>query len=270
MAIIAVGTAASGLDIYLRDAAGQLTDPTSISYDIIEPGGTTVADDVAPYKRAIGHYDARTTTIPSGYSTSLAWTITWTFTSTGGVTSSASEEFTVSVGLTGAFTNIDNTIEQVKTNIAATDTELTDNQWEILVVKALARLNRRLGISLSYNESTGTIVPTPNDTVHDLIILQIECMLAKRRHAEAVSKGIRVRDGDSEIDTTAGFGGYKTVVGDVCGELEKAIQDYLINTEGPGEHGDTVWHGNTPVYDDHDHDGQADHTRWYDSPFDPD
>jgi hypothetical protein len=270
MPIIAVNQPASGLDIYLR-FNGILTDPLSISYNIKEPNLVTVASGNG-FKRSVGHYDARNSTIPSGYDTTSSWQIAWTFVSPGGVTSTATEEFTVTAALVSAFTNIDNVIEIIKTNMGL-DTEYTQTEYETFISKALRRLNRRLFFTgttsvLSISSSTGSITPTPNDTIFDLIILQSECLISKNIRRQAVSKGIRVRDGDSEIDTTAGFSGHSDVVKDFCGELEDAIKDYLVNHDGAGQHGDMIGYADQEIYEVLDHNGDAYNERELSSPFD--
>lgn len=275
MPIVAVGGSGIDLDIFLRNGAGALTDPASIFYDIKEPAGSLVADDVAPFKRSVGHYDARTTIIPSGFSITEPWTIIWSWTSAGGVTGSKTEEFTVSSSIEGSFTDIDEIIEQIQEDIALTDTELTDEQITLFISKSLDRLNIKLKLQgtdgeLSIDESTGAIVPTPNSSMRALIVMQAECLIVKRKQAGAVSNGIRVRDGDSEIDTTAGFRGLGDVVNNVCNELKDAINDYLSGIDGVGNHGDLIWHGNQRIIEDEDHDGQAFRQRDYRSPFDDD
>lgn len=278
MPIIQVNTAASGLDIFLRDGAGNLTDPTTITYDIAEPGLTLVADDVAGFKRSTGHFDARSTVIPSGFSTALPWKITWTFTSAGGVTSSKTEEFCVVSELSASFTNAENLFELVKIDID--ENTLTNPQLEKFLTKTLDWLNFKLrltgtGGELSFDGSKGEILPAPNSTIFSFIIMRMECLIVKRRQASAVGTGIKVRDGDSQIDTTASFAGHKTVVRDVCGELDKCIERYLDDLSqgvfgdgGAANNGDLIWHGNQRIIEDTDHDGQSFGTRDFRSPFD--
>ena len=125
---------------------------------------------------------------------------------------------------------------------------------------------------LSFNEDTGTIVPTPDSSIYDLILLQIECLIVKQTRRSAVSKGIRVRDGDSEIDTTAGFGGHDAVVKDICGELDNALKDMDWTDGGvldTGTDSMIIWYGNSRIYADMDHDGEGSgETKDYSSPFD--
>jgi len=275
MPIIPVLTAASGLDIFLRNGAGVLTDPASIFYDIKEPVGSLVADDVVPFKRSTGHYDARTTVIPSGFSIVDPWLVIWTWTSPGGVTSSKTEEFTVSTGLEGGFSGIEDITNQIKTDIAATATELSDEAIQIFIVKSLDRLNMKLMLEgtsaeLSFDDSKGVVVPTPSSSMRALIVMQAECLIVKKRQADAVRKGIRVRDGESEIDTTAGFRGHGDVVSGVCKELEDAIAAFLRGQGGAEQHGDLIWHGNQRLFEEANHDGQAFKIKDMRSPFDDD
>jgi len=273
MPIIPLNTAASGLDIKLRDGAGQLTDPTVITYDIQEPGLTLVADDIAGFKRAVGHYDARNTVIPSGFDVSKPWKVIWSWTAADGVSSSATEEFTVSTGLGGSFTDLDNITKQIKEDIAATAGEFTEEQLEIFIVKSLDRLNLKLQLQgttdeLSFNDSLGVIQPTPSSPMRALIVMQAECLIVKRRQSSAISKGIKVRDGDSAIDTTAGFAGHKDIVTDICETLDKCIAAFLRGLSGVEDLGAIIWHGNSRLFEDADFDGDAFGTKDFRTPFD--
>jgi hypothetical protein len=84
----------------------------------------------------------------------------------------------------------------------------------------------------------------------NLVLLQTECMYAKRKYFDSVLKGIRVKDGDTEIDTTAGFSGYDALIGGagvgVCDELKACLEDFnkRIATD-PAVWGDIIWKGNT-------------------------
>ena len=273
MPIIPQLTPASGLDIFLRDVNGNLTDPSTITYDIIEPGLTVVANDTSGFRRSTGHYDARNTTIPSGFDLTLPWTITWTFIFNG-VTTNASEEFTVAAGLSAGFILEEDLSQQIKTDLAISATEFTTSEINIFITKAVNRINRRLLLTgtsaqMSYNSTIGTISPALNSSLQDLIVLQTECLIAQSRNSNAVSKGIRVKDGDSEIDTTAGFAGHKDVISRLCDELDEAIKQYLYNTTGAAQNGKMVWYGNSNVFEEMGHNGQGNQeTRDFSSPFD--
>ncbi len=273
MAIIPVLTAASGLDIFLRNGAGQLTDPSSITYDIKEPGGTLVADDAVPFKRAVGVYDARTTIIPSGFSVDDPWCITWSWTSPGGVTSAKNEEFCVSTALFGSFIGASEIINQIKTDIAFEDGELTDQELNIIIDKSLDRLNLKLKLQgtageMSFNSSKGTIVPTPTSSLTALIVMQGECLITKRRQAQGSKSGRRVRQDGDFVDTTGGLSSQRDLTRTVCGELDRSIDDYLRCIDGAAEHGDIVWQGNRRAFEDADFDGDGFIEKDFRSPFD--
>ena len=275
MATLAVNTIASGLDIFLR-FQGVLTDPTSITYQITEPASTVVGSG-SGFKRSTGHYDARNSTIPSGFSIASAWTITWTFTSPAGVTSTASEDFSVSTSLVASFDNIQDVKDQVKLDLGLT-TEFTDAQLTTFVVKAINRLNRRLELTgtsseLSFDTGTGTISPSPNSTMQDFLVMQTECLLMKRDRRVAIGKGIRVKDGETEIDTTASFAGWNDSVEDICGELDEAVEKFLDDEDKTVyqtafNDAKNIWYGNTNICEDLLHNGQGDgRTRCEVSPF---
>lgn len=266
MAIVAQGQAASGLDVFIR-FQGVLTDPLAgPTYVITEPGGTTVGTG-SGFRRSAGHYDARDTVIPSGYSITEAWKIEWTATSPAGITSSHCEEFSVVASLDFDFNNLQNITDLVKLDLGLSDTDFTDTQFQQFTQKAINRINRRLCLTgtddeLSFDEGTGTITPTPNATIFDFIIMQIECFIVRNLRKVAVGKGIRVRDGETEIDTTAGFGGHKDQVNDICGELEKAVEDYKQQADEEAfssvvsNYSEIIWYGTSNVCEDLDHNGQ--------------
>jgi len=278
MAIVAQGQAASGLDIFIR-FQGALTDPIAgPTYVIKEPGGTTVGTG-SGFKRSTGIYDARATVIPSGFSITEEWKVTWTATSPASVTSSSTQCFSVVASLDFAFNNLQNITDLVKLDLGLSDTDFTDVQFQQFTQKAVNRINRRLCLTgtskqLSFDEGTGTITPTPNATIFDFLIMQIECFIVRNLRKVAVGKGIRVRDGETEIDTTAGFGGFKDQVTDICGELEMAVTDHLKREDQAefssvtSKYADVIWYGSSRVCEDLDHDGQnSGHRRCIISPF---
>lgn len=273
MAIIPVLTAASGLDIFLRNGAGQLTDPSSITYDIKEPGGTLVADDAVPFKKSVGIFDARTTIIPSGFSVDDPWCIIWSFTAPGGVTSSKTEEFTVSTALFGSFIGESQIINQIKTDIAFVAGELTDEQLNIIIQKSLDRLNLKLNFQgtdreMSFNTTTGIISPAPDSALTALIVMQGECLITKRRQAQGAKSGRRIRQDSDFVDTTGGLSSQRDLTRTVCNELDKCIDDYMRGIDGAAQHGDIVWQGNRRAFEDADFDGDGFVEKDFRSPFD--
>jgi len=276
MPLIQAGSVPSGLDIYTR-FGGVLTDPSGITFDIFDPSGTKLAPSgVSGFKQTVGHHDARNFgAVPSGALT--GWLITWTVISPVGVTTSHSESFEVATALDAGFTNVDNFYDQVKLDLAIDDTLFTDAQMDIFMVKSLNRLNRNLSLTgtdyeLSLDQTTSSVLPTPDSSVHDLIILQMECLISKNIRRNSVGKGIKVRDGDSEIDTTASFGGHNQVVLDACSELSDAVAKYLFNdpnsSSNPALHGGLITYDNSFTITDVDHAGDSAGTRDYSSPFD--
>jgi len=116
------------------------------------------------------------------------------------------------------------------------------------VGKSIRRLNRRLHIAettdaISVNAS-GTIT-APSEEVVDILCLQIECLIVKTNQGNAISKGIKIKSGSDSVDTTASFGGFQDLVGNVCGELKDAITDYLteIGDAAIVDGGDVIWYG---------------------------
>lgn len=97
------------------------------------------------------------------------------------------------------------------------------------------------------------------DPLFNLILLKTECMLAKRAHFDAAGKAIRVRDGDTEIDTSVSFAGLSSLVNDPngpCAEFEKFLQGYCTwvhrTTEGDvTKYSSLIWAGNTRKQERH-------------------
>lgn len=278
MAIVAVGAPASGLDVFLR-FQGVLTDPIAgPDYIIREPAGTVIGSGTG-HRRSVGHYDARDTTIPSGFSTTAAWSVTWTATSPAGVTNSVTEEFTVADSLEMAFSSLANITDLVKLDLSLTTDDFTQAQLDEFVQKAVNRINRRLRLTgtaaeIVFDEGSGTISPTPNATILDFLVMQVECFIVQNIRKIAVGKGIRVKDGETEIDTTASFKGFDDQVKDICNELKDAVEDFLeeedretyINAVVDGA--SVVWYGNSNICEDLLHNNQGDgRTRCIVSPF---
>ena len=155
----------------------------------------------------------------------------------------------------------------------------TDSEWDSLVDRSVTRINRKLSLTGNNGELTlaaGTYTRDDavavSDSVGDIILLQTECIVTKALRRAAVSKGIRVKDGDSSIDTTASFDGHDSIVNDVCGELDSAIIEYN-STDPDGEagaasFGDLITYDNSDITVDQDHNGETFSSRDYRSPFD--
>lgn len=170
--------------------------------------------------------------------------------------------------------------ERAEIDLGLSSDAYTDAQWDSLTERAVTRINRKLNLSGQDGElvlANGTYTRSDagelSDSVTDIVLLQVECILAKTLRRSAVSKGIRVKDGDSSIDTTAGFDGHAGVVDDICGELNQAIIDYKVQDPdgeaGAAAFGKLVTYDNSEIIIDVDHNGQTSRQRDYRSPFDP-
>jgi len=273
MPLIQAGATPQNLDIFTR-FGGTLTDPLAITFSIVSPTGMLSPSGVAGYRRTVGHYDARDFgVIPSGLDPD-PWTICWEITSPAGVTSQHKEAFSVANAIDASFTNLDNLVALVKIDMGLADTVFTDDQYELLLSKALNRLNRKLSLTgttseLSINQTDGSIQPTPDASMQDLIVLQAECLIAKNLRRTAIGKGIKVKDGPSSIDTTASFKGQDDVVQDFCGELDDAVDQFIRTVDGPETYGALITYENSNVYVEMDHNGDGDGSiRDKRSPFD--
>jgi hypothetical protein len=170
----------------------------------------------------------------------------------------------------GVYT-VDDIVHLVKVDMGLSDTDYTSSQYKSLVDKSLIRLNRRISTALVASGSTtvqAIISPNPTDTILDLIILQTECLVAQNQRRQAISKGIKVRDGDSSIDTTSSFGGHAQVVKDYCDEIDEAILDYIRDVNGANINGKLITYGNSNVIESVDHNGDSSGERDWTSPFD--
>jgi hypothetical protein len=170
--------------------------------------------------------------------------------------------------------------ERAEVDLGLASDAYTDAQWVSLTERAVSRINRKLNLSGQDSEitlSAGTYTRSDSgaitDSIGDIVLLQVECIVAKTLRRSAVSKGIRVKDGDSSIDTTAGFDGHAGVVDDICGELNQAIIDYKTQDPdgeaGAASFGKLITYDNSEIIIDVDHNGQTSTQRDYRSPFDP-
>lgn len=144
----------------------------------------------------------------------------------------------------------------------------TDTQIVTMVAKATIRLDAELGGCLSVPTSGGLIqfeqsstsgtfsasgtfvLPTGASSsglpsqLFNLVMLRAECMLAKRQQFDSAGKAIRVRDGDTEIDTSVGFGGLRDLVsgkGGPCDEYQSALKTYCDWLDGELNGNITDW-----------------------------
>jgi hypothetical protein len=140
----------------------------------------------------------------------------------------------------------------------ASDETYTDHQLNIFIRAALKRLKVRAGIDIAI--ANGVLAPVPTTEESALIGLQTQCMIAHRQFRSATLKGVKVKQDDSSVDTSAGLSGLRESVsgdGSPCAQLEDLLREYLAKVAGAVEtYGDAVWSGNSRLYEDVDHDGQ--------------
>lgn len=143
-----------------------------------------------------------------------------------------------------------------------------DNRINIYISSGLKRLKRILGISVTIDD--GVLSPEPTDAEFDIIALQASCIISNRELYDASRKGVRVRQDENEVDTATGLGAFGDAVSSevgVCGQLSAAIAQYIESglatvDSAAAQYGENVWSGNSDVYSNSDHNGQA-HERIY-------
>lgn len=122
----------------------------------------------------------------------------------------------------------------------------SDQQLIQILQKAGRRINRRLCLENTSDEivvdSSGCITPD-SQRLHDLVLMQAECMLAGRDYVFDLNSGgagLFAKDGEQIIDTRA-IGavraGYFNSKHGPCAELEEAIKLELLKRGGGGTMG---------------------------------
>lgn len=120
---------------------------------------------------------------------------------------------------------------------------LSDDQYIALLQKSARRINRELSLSgsdsLDVTASGDLTTSDPNGRMHDLLLLQAECLLLKRDISYELNQGVGslvVRDGEQSLDNTAGAtlrqnlldGGHSP-----CEELKQAIiNEKMLRMDG--------------------------------------
>jgi hypothetical protein len=89
-------------------------------------------------------------------------------------------------------------------------------QRVIVCAGVLVRKDIELPHSYTFDVAVAEITPDPvliqDETTMALLPLKTACIINQGAYITAVGQGIRVRDGDSAIDTSVGFGGYKDII----------------------------------------------------------
>jgi len=99
----------------------------------------------------------------------------------------------------------------------------------ILIANDVTLLN-----TYSVSVVNGTISPDPVDTgdiaAQALLPLKAACILSIGSYQSAVGRAIKVRDGDSVIDTTSSFKGYRDIIElGPCAAFEKLCWQIQVN-----------------------------------------
>ncbi len=125
----------------------------------------------------------------------------------------------------------------------------TDTQMKKYMDKAVNFvLKRKLTIAcFPYIYSAGILTPDPsaqtdNDVaIRNLIMLSMEYIIERGEFRGALGSSIKVRDGDTELDTGSSLGSYDKLIGGSSGsksELDKAIREF--DMVGGGSAGPTL------------------------------
>jgi len=106
--------------------------------------------------------------------------------------------------------------------------------YQVLILAGILA-NNEIDFSLDYifDISNVTISPDPitnNDNIFQALIpLKAACILNQGNFQKAIGQGIKVRDGDSSVDTTASFGGYRDILElGPCSAYDKLKKQILI------------------------------------------
>lgn len=197
--ILTVGQAASALDIYLT-ANGSAVSGQYVGFQIFDAANTSAVSGVA-LNPALGHY-VGSGLIPAGFQLG-AWHINWTIVTLTNSVSQATEPFlvqdvVVSIGFVSPEDDTSPIYDAVRIDIGDPEASIFDDDFlKRVLVKAVRRLNQRLGLSVTdrpkgiaggfggprikinpiiANVEDGTITPE-NDEIFDLIVLQMELII---------------------------------------------------------------------------------------------
>lgn len=127
-------------------------------------------------------------------------------------------------------------VQMVRTLIGDfSDTPRYENsRIEQAILTAALIVNQQYSFDVEYILDFSGVSITPDPTEPDsmdnaavaLIALKAACLLSLNDYQKAVGAGIRVRDGDSEVDTTGRFKGYSDIINiGPCASYEKLLRD---------------------------------------------
>jgi len=197
--ILTVGDSFANLDIFLS-AAGNPVTATYVGFKITDAIGTQVTSGVATTPQ-LGQYIA-SGILPAGYALGL-WNVRWDIITAGNGLVIGDEPFTaqeiaLQIGFQPATDKTETIYDSIRIDIGDPDAQIFgDNFLKRIVIKAVRRLNQRLGLShtsrpkgipgnfggqrlrvqqIELDVEAGTIIPL-NDEICDLVIMQSEVII---------------------------------------------------------------------------------------------
>lgn len=204
--VLTLGSAANVLDIYLS-VNGVATNATNVGYELIDAADVVSFSGIA-LNPSTGSYTASGTIPALRLSTGLPvqlgeWEIRWNIITSAGIFQSATEDFFVNavdlkIGFLDSADVTETIYDAVRLDIGDPEASIFDDGFlSRILIKAVRRLNRALGLSVSdrpkgipgnfggqrikvnpivANLSAGTITPN-NDEIYDLVVLQMEVII---------------------------------------------------------------------------------------------
>lgn len=116
------------------------------------------------------------------------------------------------------------------------DTTYSDSRIQEAIVVAGLIVAQEFSFSTEYTFDLINLdidpdpVSVPDNLAVALFTLKAACIIEMNKYQDAVGNSIRVRDGDTEIDTTTGFRGYKDILDNgPCKTYEKLVKDKTIH-----------------------------------------
>jgi len=126
----------------------------------------------------------------------------------------------------------------------------SDAQLIVILQKAARRINRVLCLTgtdseIVVNTTTGDITPANGD-LHDVVLLQSECLISQLELVDELADGagVSIKDGEQSVDTRgAGVarGTFFNSGNSPCSELKIALRDMKLEGINPGGPGKLVW-----------------------------
>jgi len=93
-----------------------------------------------------------------------------------------------------------------------------DQYIERVIITAAIMVNAEVSFNYNYSYSISDLTINPDPTTNEdnifmaLVPLKAACILTESEFKQALGQGIKVRDGDSAIDTSVSFRGYRDIL----------------------------------------------------------